>query len=72
LGHALVTITDLTDYYTERHGWFALINHNYWVPRQDGSEIVPNASAGNARLPYGWPTMTTDTNVNLSPILSDI
>jgi prepilin-type N-terminal cleavage/methylation domain-containing protein len=72
LGHGLVTIADLTDYYTQRCGWFALINHNYWVPRQDGSEIVPNACAGNARLPYGWPTKTTDTDVNLSPILSVI
>jgi hypothetical protein len=50
----------------------ALLHHNYWIPRQDGSEIVPNASAGNARLPYGWPTKTTDRNVIVSPIFPDI
>jgi prepilin-type N-terminal cleavage/methylation domain-containing protein len=72
--HGLITIADLTDYYTRTYGWFALINHNWWVPRENGGTMtpVPDNGAGEARLPNGWPTKTTDACATVNPIVSDL
>jgi hypothetical protein len=73
LGHGLVTIADLTDYYARSFGSFALINHNWWVPHLNGGKLVPDPSSGfgEARLPNGWPEKTTDPCANVGPIISD-
>ena len=74
LHHGLITIADLTDYYTRTFGWFALINHNWWVPHLNGGNLipVPNNGVGQARLPNGWPQKTSDANANINPIISDL
>jgi prepilin-type N-terminal cleavage/methylation domain-containing protein len=74
LHHGLSSIADLTDYYTRTYGWFALINHNWWVPHYNGGNLipVPKNGTGQARLPNGWPEKTTDLNANINPIISDI
>jgi prepilin-type N-terminal cleavage/methylation domain-containing protein len=72
LGHSLSSITDLTDFYGRTYNYFALINHNWWVPHINGSDLVPDPTPGRARLPNGWPEKTTDLNANINPILSDI
>jgi len=71
--HALVSIDDLTDYYVRIYGWFALINHNWWVPHDNGGALIPvPGGTGKARLPNGWPQKTTDPCAAINPIVSDI
>ena len=72
LKRPLSSISDLTAYLNNRFGYFALINHNWWVPRLNGGALTPAPTTGKARLPAGWPRKTTDSNAALQPILSDI
>ena len=75
LGHPLSSIADLTAYLSATFGNFALMNHNWWVPRPESDGTVfpdPKNGTGTARLPDGWPTKTTDKNVSVNPIISDL
>jgi prepilin-type N-terminal cleavage/methylation domain-containing protein len=72
LKHSLGSINDLTAYLNSAYGYFALVNHNWWVPRLNGGSFVPDTVAGKARLADGWPTKMTDRNVAIQPILSDL
>jgi prepilin-type N-terminal cleavage/methylation domain-containing protein len=74
LGHPLTTIADLTAYYDQEYHYFALLNHNWWVPRcgPDGKMFPdPNDGTGEARLPNGWPNKTSDACATINPIISD-
>jgi prepilin-type processing-associated H-X9-DG protein len=72
LGHAINTIPDLTAYLTSAFGSFCLINHDWWVPRQNGGTLLPTTTSGTARLPDGWPSKSTDKNAAVNPIISDL
>jgi prepilin-type N-terminal cleavage/methylation domain-containing protein len=73
VGHSLGSIDDLVQYFQRAYGNFCTIYHCWWVPRvATGSTTFPNPSGpGQARLPDGWPTKTTDQNAVVSPIISD-
>jgi prepilin-type N-terminal cleavage/methylation domain-containing protein/prepilin-type processing-associated H-X9-DG protein len=75
LGHPMSSIEDLTAYLSASFGDFALINHNWWVPRKESDGTVfpdPNNGTGSARLPDGWPAKTADKNAVVNPIISDL
>jgi prepilin-type processing-associated H-X9-DG protein len=72
LGHPLGSVADLTAYLTSQFGYFAQINHNWWVPRRNGGVLLPTPTSGTARLPDGWPSKTTDRSAALQPIISDL
>jgi len=72
LGHSLGSVNDLTAYLSSLFGYFALINHNWWVPRRNGGILMPTPNSGTARLPDGWPVKTTDRNAVVQPIISDL
>ena len=65
LGHEMVNITDLNAFEVSYFGGdFAIINHDYWVPRKIGTFEFPYRQAdpfGAADDPvvYGWPRKTT-------------
>jgi len=70
----LATIEDLTIYSDYYFGTFAMIHHDWWVPRIETGDLIfpdPNGVTGIARLPYGWPAKTTDPCAPLQPIISD-
>jgi len=72
LGHSINTLNDLTAYLTSQYGYFAKINHDWWVPRHNGGTLLPTTTSGTARLPDGWPVKTTDRNAAINPIISDL
>jgi prepilin-type N-terminal cleavage/methylation domain-containing protein/prepilin-type processing-associated H-X9-DG protein len=75
LGHSIGSLDDLTAYLEASFSNFALMNHNWWVPRAEGDGTIfpnPNNGTGTARLPDGWPSKTTDKNATVNPIISDL
>jgi prepilin-type N-terminal cleavage/methylation domain-containing protein/prepilin-type processing-associated H-X9-DG protein len=75
LGHSIGSLDDLTSYLEASFVNFAMMSHNWWVPRPQSDGVVfpdPNNGTGTARLPDGWPTKTSDKNVNVNPIISDL
>ena len=72
LKHPLTSINDLTAYQDSAFGYFALINHDWWVPRLNGGLPSPSPKTGKARLADGWPAKTTDRNAVVQPIISDL
>jgi prepilin-type N-terminal cleavage/methylation domain-containing protein len=70
LGGPINSVNQLTSYLTSVYGNFAIINHNWWVPRTAGGVLFPTTSQP-ARLPNGWPTKTTDPSAAIQPIISD-
>jgi hypothetical protein len=71
--------SDLWLYYTTaipnwEGGSYGLMNHSWWVPRGQGNGVlfpVPFVS-GAAANTNGWPTATTDRQLMLQPILTDL
>jgi prepilin-type N-terminal cleavage/methylation domain-containing protein/prepilin-type processing-associated H-X9-DG protein len=75
LGHSMGSVSDLSAYLSISFGNFALMNHNWWVPRRESDGTVfpdPKNGTGKARIPDGWPTKTSDRNVSVNPIISDL
>jgi len=75
LKHPMGWVNDFSPYLAATFGNFALMNHNWWVPRPQSDGTVfpdPKNGTGKARLPDGWPTKTSDRNVSVSPIISDL
>jgi len=74
LGHSLHSLTDLNDYLARAYGTFAVMIHNWWVPRKNSNGLYPDpANSGvSCRVPYGWPTSLTDpSQVLQQPIITD-
>ena len=74
VGRPLASIDDLADYFDRVYGNFCIIYHAWWVPRVGpGAITFPNPSdgTGQARLPDGWPTKTSDRCAVVNPIISD-
>jgi prepilin-type N-terminal cleavage/methylation domain-containing protein len=74
LGRDIVTISDLSAFYTRIYSAFPIINLSWWVPRNgSGVEFPVPGNAGQAAAdPSGWPRTTSDRNVSLQPILTDL
>jgi prepilin-type N-terminal cleavage/methylation domain-containing protein len=81
----LLTVTDLEDYFTSTWGFFAELDHCWWVPRTIGGvadHLFPIASPSQetpdwtgvclTRTKDGWPRKTSDTMAPYSPILTDL
>jgi prepilin-type N-terminal cleavage/methylation domain-containing protein/prepilin-type processing-associated H-X9-DG protein len=76
-GRPLGSVADLTSYLTSRFGSFALIHHDWWVPRSldgDPKRQFPNPTlAGTvSRTKDEWPRRLEDRGVVLQPIISDL
>lgn len=74
LGRDIVTIDDLGAYYRVVFPSYALINLSWWVPRfGSGVEFPVPGNAGQAAAdPSGWPRTSSDRNVSLQPIVTDL
>jgi hypothetical protein len=75
----LATTTDLNQYLTSRFGYFALINHSWWVPRQiyPSNNLFPDPSllgglSIQTRTQDGWPRKSTDRVASFQPIITDL
>ena len=73
LKRAISSIEDLNRYYRRSYGSFAIIKHNWWVPRNAGGFMFPTPKMnGNAKDPNGWPISLSDSRAAHQPIISDL
>ena len=73
LDHPIRTIDDLNLFHQRSYGYFAIIFHNWWVPRLNGGIWIPTPNLnGNVDDPDGWPRKTDDPRGSQQPILTDI
>jgi len=75
-GRSLGTTADLNQYLTSRFGSFALLHHDWWVPRTldgDPRRLFPSPGLASTvtRTQEGWPRRLEDQIAALQPILSD-
>jgi len=76
-GIGLGSTDNLNQYLTSRFGYFALLNHDWWVPRTlDGDPKrlfpSPNLASTVTRTKDGWPRRLQDPVAAFQPILSDM
>ena len=76
-GRGIGGTADLNRYLISRFGNFALLNHDWWVPRPldgDPKRLFPNPGLAGTitRTQDGWPRRTADRMAALQPILSDL
>jgi len=76
-GRNLGSAADLTKYLTSRYGSFALLQHDWWVPRTldgDANRLFPSPTlAGTVtRTKDGWPRRLEDSMAAIQPIISDL
>jgi len=76
-GRPIANTADLNKYLTSRFGNFALLEHDWWVPRTldgDPKRLFPSPGlAGTVtRTKDGWPRRLEDPIAALQPILSDL
>ena len=65
---------DLETYYEQRWGFgFAIIQHNWWVPRggQAGYQVMGGGMANRPAVQLGWPVRLEDPHAAYSPIVTD-
>ncbi|MBI3417072.1 MAG: type II secretion system protein [Verrucomicrobia bacterium] len=72
----IATTADLNKYLTSQFGNFAILQHDWWVPRTlDGDPKrlfpMPGLSGTISRTTDGWPRRLEDSVAALQPILSD-
>ena len=73
LHHLIRTIEELNEYHRRTYGSFSIIQHNWWVPRQNGGLWVPTpGNNGNVQHEQGWPTTLDDPRGVQQPILTDL
>ncbi len=76
-GRSIGSTADLNQYLTSRFVTFALLNHDWWVPRTldgDPKRLFPSPGLANTvtRTQEGWPRRLEDQIAALQPILSDL
>ncbi len=76
-GNGIKTTGDLNRYLISQFGNFALIQHDWWVPRTlDGDPKrlfpKPGLAGTQTRTKDGWPRSLDDPVASLQPILSDL
>jgi prepilin-type processing-associated H-X9-DG protein len=77
VGRSLSSVADLNAYLTSRFGSFALLHHDWWVPRTlDGDPKrlfpAPGLTGTRTRTKDGWPRFLEDRVAALQPIISDL
>jgi prepilin-type processing-associated H-X9-DG protein len=83
-GHSIQNIEELKEYFRVSYPGELILNHNYWVPRAQGTTFPIDYSKMNSILwppfiktgqpesaLYGWPRKTTDKAASLVPFISD-
>jgi prepilin-type N-terminal cleavage/methylation domain-containing protein/prepilin-type processing-associated H-X9-DG protein len=83
-GHDIQNINELREYFRSRFSGELILNHNYWVYRNQGGAWfppdypnLPNPNAvplwvrGTEPALYGWPKRITDKASALVPFISD-
>jgi hypothetical protein len=76
-GNGIRTTADLNKYLVSQFGNFAIIQHDWWVPRTlDGDPKrlfpKPGLSGTQTRTKDGWPRSLDDPVASFQPILSDL
>jgi len=76
-GNNLATTTDLTRYFVQLGGNFALLHHSWWVPRplnQPNGTLFPTVTTQGTvtRTSDGWPRRQEDPASITQPIITDI
>jgi prepilin-type N-terminal cleavage/methylation domain-containing protein len=77
LGDAIRTVEDLNRYLVRQYGNFAIIDHDWWVPRTlNGNPTMlfpsPGLSGTITRTDDGWPRKMDDPTAPFQPIISDL
>jgi prepilin-type N-terminal cleavage/methylation domain-containing protein/prepilin-type processing-associated H-X9-DG protein len=71
LGHPVQSTSDLSAYYQQWYGYFAILEgHNWWVPRLNGNLKSPQNITPNRISDY-WPERMDDPFAARLPILTD-
>ena len=76
-GQSIATVKDLNKYLGHRFGSFALLHHDWWVPRtldKDAKRLfpMPGLSGTISRTQDGWPRRLEDPVAAFQPIISDL
>ena len=76
-GNGIGSTDNLNQYLTSRFGYFALLNHDWWVPRTldgDPKRLFPSPGLASTitRTKDGWPRRPNDQIAAFQPILSDL
>lgn len=83
LGHPISSIDELRGYFSHNYPQELVINHNYWVPRQQGSQDIPFDYSKSSPLfaptwvrgsdpaIYSWPRKLHDSAAAHVPLVSD-
>jgi len=76
-GRGISNTTDLNRYLVHRYGNFALLNHDWWVPRtldNSPTKLFPNPGLPGTvtRTKDGWPRKLDDAVAAFQPIISDL
>jgi len=76
-GRGISSTTDLNKYLVHRFGNFALLNHDWWVPRtldNDPKRLFPSPGLASTvtRTKDGWPQRLEDPSSAFQPIISDL
>jgi prepilin-type processing-associated H-X9-DG protein len=76
-GNNIITTADLNRYLTSQFGNFAIINHDWWVPRTlngDQRRLFPSPSLAGTitRTRDGWPRSLTDPVASFQPVITDL
>jgi len=76
-GRSISTTADLNKYLTSAYGNFAIISHDWWVPRTlDGDQRrlfpSPGLSGTLTRTKEGWPRSMTDKIAPFQPVITDL
>ena len=76
-GQNLVSTADLNKYFTSQYSTFAIMHHDWWVPRRlDGNanRLFPSPTLPDtrSRTKDGWPRSLDDPAAPLNPIISDL
>ena len=76
-GRGISTIADLNKYFTYRYVSFALLEHDWWVPRsldKNPNRLFPSPGlAGTVtRTKDGWPRRPEDPMASFQPVITDL
>jgi prepilin-type processing-associated H-X9-DG protein/prepilin-type N-terminal cleavage/methylation domain-containing protein len=76
-GRSIVSTADLNAYQVHRYGSFAVMRHNWWVPRtldNDPALLFPSPalSGTSTRAKEGWPQSLEDPLAAIQPMISDL
>ena len=80
--HPISNIDELREYFNRSYRGELILNHNWWVPRQDGTMfpvdystvsamLAPQWARGSEPAMFGWPKTTSDRAVANVPFVSD-